>query len=110
MTTAPGLTIVRFHKLRHTHGRDEDVRAPAMPRDVARAGVADRDGGVGVFLFLAEQRGHRFAHNIPAAQHDHLRARAMLTPERTSNSRMPAGVQGTNPLVSPSISLPMFTG
>jgi len=37
-------------------------------------------------------------------------APAVFTPERTSNSTTPAGVQGLKPVLSPSISLPTFTG
>ena len=37
-------------------------------------------------------------------------APSVFTPERTSNSTTPAGVQGRKPVASPSMSLPTLTG
>jgi len=45
-----------------------------MLRNVAAARMAKRDGGVGVFVFLAKDCRHRFADDVAPSKNDHLRA------------------------------------
>ena len=45
-----------------------------MCRYVACGGMTDRDRRVRSLPFLAQQRGHRFADNVAAAEHDDFRA------------------------------------
>ena len=62
----------RFDELRHTHGGDEDVSAPAVGADVAGCAMAKGHGGVGVPLFLAEHRRQRLADDVAASEYHDL--------------------------------------
>ena len=65
------LDHVGLDELGHAHRRDDDVRPAAVFSDIAAARVAEGDGGIGVLVFLAEDRRHRFADDVaPAKDHD----------------------------------------
>ena len=51
-------------------GNNEDVGLARERGHVLRAGMADRDGGVGVLLLLEQHVGNRFADDIAASHHD----------------------------------------
>src|SRR6266852_3932042 len=61
-----GLDPVRFHVAGFAHGGDDDIGAAEDFGQIARFGMADRDGGVGVH----EEKGHGFADDVAAAE-DH---------------------------------------
>src|SRR5260370_1354390 len=61
-----GLDPVRFHVAGFAHGGHDDIGAAEDIRQVARFGMADGDGGVGVH----EEKGHGFADDVAAAK-DH---------------------------------------
>ena len=56
-----GLDVTGF-----AHGSDDDIGAANYGGEVARLGMADGDGGVGVH----EEEGHGFADNVAAAEDD----------------------------------------
>src|ERR1700731_1519675 len=60
-----GLDPVRFHEAGLAHGGDEDIGAAENIGQVARFGMANRDGGVGVH----EEEGHGLADDVAAAEH-----------------------------------------
>ena len=88
-----GLDHVRLHKFGDAHRGNQNVRAPAMRRDVARGGMANRHRRVRVFALLAKHRGHRFADDVAAAQNHHLRAVGfhVRAHEQFANARRRAG-------------------
>jgi len=61
-----GFEPIGLHVACFAHGGDDDVRAVYDFRKIARLGMADGDGGVGVH----EEQCHRFANDIAAAEHD----------------------------------------
>src|SRR6266851_1975294 len=61
-----GLDPVRFHVAGFAHGGDDDIGAAEDFGQIARFGMADRDGGVGVH----QEQGHGFADDVAAAK-DH---------------------------------------
>src|SRR5712692_7096260 len=61
-----GLDPVCFHVTGFAHSGDDDIGAAEDIGQVARFGMADRDGGVGVH----EEKGHGFADDVAAAE-DH---------------------------------------
>src|SRR5216683_3216697 len=61
-----GLDPVGFNIAGFAYGGDDDIGAAEELRQVARFGMADRDGGVGVH----EEKGHGFADDVAAAE-DH---------------------------------------
>src|SRR6266851_5722224 len=59
-----GLDPVRFHVAGFAHGGDDDIGAAEDIGQIARFGMADGDGGVGVH----EEKGHGFADDVAAAE------------------------------------------
>ena len=59
-----GLDPVRFHIAGFAHGGDDDVGAAEEIGQIARLGLADRDGGVGVH----EEKSHGLADDVAAAE------------------------------------------
>ncbi|GIT78003.1 MAG: hypothetical protein Ct9H300mP32_3850 [Verrucomicrobiota bacterium] len=80
-----------------------------MLHHIAGARVAKGDGSVGTPGLLAKDRRHRLTNDVAAARMT-TSAPSIGVPERISNSCTPPGVHGTKPPLSPSISLPTFTG
>src|SRR5712692_4845138 len=60
------LDPVSLHVCGFAHGGDDDIGAAENIGEVARFGMADRDGGVGVH----EEKSHRFADDVAAAEDD----------------------------------------
>ncbi len=68
------LDHVGLDEMRLAHRGDEDVGAAAMLGDVFAARMEQRHGRVGVLVLLQEDRRHRLADDVAAAQHDDFRA------------------------------------
>ena len=90
-TTAPGFTCSPRTKPGAADGRHQHVRLAGDRGQVARARVADRDGGVRVH----QQQRHRLAHDVAAPEHHRAPPGERRSPSRRSSSMIPAGVQAT---------------
>ena len=90
----PGLHDVGGDDAGDAHGRHHDVGLADDARQVGRAGVGDRDGGVGA-LAGQEQR-HGKPDEVGAAEHDGSAPRKG-TSWCSSSCITPRGVQGTRP-------------
>ena len=69
-----GLDHVGGDEFRLADGHDEDVGRAADFGQIVGAAVADRDRGVAARAALHEHDRHGLAHDVAAAQHDHVRA------------------------------------
>ena len=70
ITVAPGFTKSGVTMPARADGGHQNVGAAADPRQVARLGVADRDGRV----LVQQQHGNRLADDVAAAHHHRFRA------------------------------------
>src|SRR5260370_4207660 len=61
-----GLDPIGFHVAGFAHGGDNDIGAAENLGEIARFGMADGDGGIGVH----EKKGHGLADDVAAAE-DH---------------------------------------
>ena len=77
----------------HAGGGDDDVGAAHLGGQVARAGVAQRDGGV--LAAAGQQQAHRPADRDAATDDDDVLRRRSATSWRRSSSTMPRGVHGS---------------